>query len=101
MKKTKRLKNTGVEAPPDIPGFLAIKPKKGQWLVSMKREKIYGQVTAVYDDQTYKWSSDHGSIVEDSRGWEVVQYDWGEMRFVDEIPEGFTKEGNGWRRADG
>lgn len=93
-------KQDDAATPPETT-FLAIKPKKGQWLVSMKREKVYGPVVKVYDDQTFDWEASYGSCIHERRGWEVVQYDWGEMRFVDEIPEGFTEEGNGWRRADG
>ena len=97
--KKKPNKQVDVAAPPDT-DWLAIKPKKGQWLVSLKREKVYGQVIKVYDDQAYDWGGSYGSVVQ-GRSWEETQYDWGEMRFVDEIPEGFTEEGNGWRRADG
>lgn len=93
----------GVEAP-QPEGFVAVKPKKDQWLVSLDREKVYGQIKTVRDDDgSFTYRSPDGFVL-DTRSrhglltWEDVQYDWGTLRFVDEVPNGFTPEGNGWRR---
>lgn len=104
MLKRKRMKPANLPTPPEIPGFVAVKPKKGQWFVSLDREKVYGQVKTVREDGSFTYhAAGLTSHVADTRSrhslrtWEDVQYDWGTMRFVDEVPDGFTPEGNDWR----
>ena len=84
------------EAKPVVPdGFVAVKPKEGQWLVSLDRERFYGPVTKV-GYENFSW--DTGDMVVNVQfTWEEVQHMPGRYRFVDELPAGFTREGNGWR----
>lgn len=106
MRRHKRLK--AIESPqPIVPeGFVAAKPKRGQWLVSLDREKIYGEVVTVRSDGSLTYLRVLDGLKTDTAGkfafrtWEDIQYDFGRMRFVDEVPSGFTNEGNNWSRND-
>jgi len=90
--------------------WVAVKPRKGQWFVSLKREKLYGKVTVLHGDGTFDWQPVRDAvslvpfhekhIVESREHWEDVQYDVSELRFVDVIPPGFTVKGNDWKKPE-
>jgi hypothetical protein len=97
-----------------MPEEILVKPKAGQWLVSLDREKVYGKVYEVTksgrvrmrynvakrrEDGKDRWHLRRSSYVQLSTWtWEEALEAPGRYRFVDEVPEGFTVNGNGWKR---
>ncbi|MHA2063945.1 MAG: hypothetical protein ACXABY_06125 [Candidatus Thorarchaeota archaeon] len=78
--------------------FIAKKPKKGMYLVCHKRERVYGQVSQVQKSGKVVYHSAEPPHLKRYCGWEEVQYrEQGEYRFVNEVPGGYTPQGNGWK----
>lgn len=77
--------------------FVPILPKAGQLFVSMKRRQLFGVVTSVTADRRVRYRcANSGRVHQTSTNWELLQEEAAEYRFVDELPEGFTTDGNGW-----
>jgi len=76
--------------------FVARRPRPGQYLVSHKREQVLGRVVQVRSDRTLRLETPGGERHTTRETWEAYQYQPGEVRFEDEVPAGYTREGNGW-----
>ncbi len=77
--------------------FKPRRPRRGWFLVCMRRRKVYGVVGTVRRDKTFKRIGDQGVVIDSRKSgvtWESIQLDEsGEFRFVEEVPPGFTAEG--------
>ena len=75
--------------------FRAKKPKRGSYLVCLKRRKVYGRVGTVRPDKSFKRSGPYGVVIDSRKSgttWESVQYDpSGEYRFLEKVPRDFTE----------
>ena len=74
--------------------FKAKRPKRGWYLVCMRRRRVYGCVSTVRRDKSFKRTGAFGVVIDSRKSgstWESVQYDEsGEFRFVEEVPSGFS-----------
>jgi len=73
--------------------FQPKKPKRGSWLVCMRRRRVYGQVATVRRDKTFKRTGAYGAVIDSRKTgttWESIQFDEsGEFRFLESLPSGF------------
>ncbi len=74
--------------------FKARKPRRGWHLICRQRERVYGRVTTIRPDRTFKRIGPNGVVIDSRKAgltWESIQYDpSGEFRFVPAVPPGFT-----------
>jgi hypothetical protein len=73
--------------------FRPKKPKRGWYLVCMRRRRVYGRVATVRRDKTFKRIGSYGVFIDSRKSnttWESIQFDEsGEYRFVESPPPGF------------